>query len=165
MARDDPDLVHFNLAISKHALDHQRMAGFVSQLDAINRLAAASPGFVWTAAECEAGDAVATFGSALALANISTWRSVEDLRRFVYEGVHRQALERRQEWFETPRGPAYVLWWVRAGYRPTWVEAKKRLRHLGAYGPTRQAFTFEKTFSPERDDLRLVQPGMIDREP
>ena len=50
MASRDHDLVHFNLAVARHAFDDARMAGFVSQLDAVNRLAQASPGFIWTAA-------------------------------------------------------------------------------------------------------------------
>jgi hypothetical protein len=149
MAFDDYDLVHFNMAMARHALDHPSMLGFTSQLDAVNRLAAGSPGFVWTAADGEAGDAAATFGSALVLANISTWRSLEDLRRFVYEGVHGRALGRRREWFEAPRGPAYVLWWVPAGARPNWADAKERLWQLEAHGPTPQAFTFKKAFTPD----------------
>jgi hypothetical protein len=75
----DHHLVHFNLAIARHRLDDPRMDGFVSQLDAVKRLAARSSGFVWTAADGEAGDAAATFGSELALPHISTWRSLPDL--------------------------------------------------------------------------------------
>lgn len=140
------DLVHFNLAIAKHGLDHPDMEGFTSQLETVNRLAQTSPGFVWTAADGEAGDAAATFGSELALANISTWRSLTDLQRFVYGGLHGMALKRRREWFEVPVGPAYVLWWVPTGYQPNWAEAKQRLRELEAHGPTQRAFTFTQAF-------------------
>jgi len=93
------DLVHFNLAIGKQPLDHPSMAGFTSLLAEVNRLAETSPGFLWTPADGEAGDAVATFGNPLVLANISTWRSLDDLRRFVYEGLHGGALKQRREWF------------------------------------------------------------------
>jgi hypothetical protein len=140
------DLVHFNLAIAKHGLGHPGMERFASQLEAVNRLAQTSPGFVWTAADGEAGDTAATFGSELALANISTWRSLADLQRFVYDGLHGMALRRRREWFEVPVGPPYVLWWVPTGYRPHWAEAKQRLRELEAYGPTKRAFTFKQAF-------------------
>ena len=44
---DGYELVHFNFAMAKRPLDHPDMAGFTSQLDAVNRLASASPGFVW----------------------------------------------------------------------------------------------------------------------
>ena len=99
------------------------MAGFTNQLAEVNRLAETSPGFVWTPVDAEAGDAVATFGNPLVLANISTWRSLEVLRRFVYDGLHGGALKQRREWFEPVPGPAYVLWWAAAGHRPNWIEA------------------------------------------
>ena len=148
MAFPNHELVHFNLAVGRAPLDHPSMRGFVGQVDEVNRLAAASPGFVWGAAEGEAGDAVAVFESPLVLANISTWRSLEDLRRFVYEGVHGSALARRNEWFEKSRGAAYVLWWTQAGHRPNWMEAKQRLDELEARGPTPNAFTFGTPFDP-----------------
>jgi hypothetical protein len=151
------DLVHFNLAIGKHPLDHPSMAGFTSQLAEVNRLAETSPGFLWTPVDDEAGDAVATFGHPLVLANMSTWRSLEDLRRFVYEGLHGGALKHRREWFEPIAGPAYVLWWGPAGYRPTWIEAKQRLQELELHGPTPNAFTFAHPFSPSGESVPVAE--------
>jgi hypothetical protein len=142
------DLVHFNLAMAKHPIDHPGMVGFASRIAEVNQLAAMSPGFLWMAAE-EAGDAAAVFGSALALANISTWRSFEELRRFVYGGLHGQALSKRRDWFEPGRGPAYVLWWAPTGYRPNWHEAWQRLQALTAHGPTPDAFTFKRAFAAD----------------
>lgn len=147
------DLVHFNLAIAKHPLDHQSMRGFTAQLAEVNLLAETSPGFVWTASDGEAGDAVATFGNLLVLANISTWRSLGDLRRFVYDGLHGSALRQRREWFEPASGPPYVLWWAPSGSRPNWLEAKGRLEELQRNGETARAFTFKKPFSPSGESL------------
>jgi hypothetical protein len=140
------DLVHFNLAFARYPLDHPSMAGFADQLETVNRLAENSPGFLWTAADGEAGDAAAVFGNPLVLANISTWQSVQDLWRFVYEGLHGRALTRRREWFETLRGPAYVLWWATSGARPNWLDARDRLEHLEQHGPAPYAFTFKHAF-------------------
>ena len=43
-----------------------------------------------------------------------------------------------------------ALWWVDPGHVPTVAEAKERLEHLGAHGPTPFAFTFRARFaSPE----------------
>ena len=161
MQHDGYELVHFNFAMAKRPLDHPDMAGFTSQLDAVNRLASASPGFVWSPADGEAGDAVATFGSPLVLANMSTWRSLEDLRRFTYEGQHGLALKRRREWFDAPTGPGYVLWWVPAGHRPNWEEAKRRLDYLATHGPTLHAFTFFTTFNPEGTEISLVDGSPV----
>src|SRR5579862_9277890 len=123
------------------------MQGFTSQLETVNHLAAASPGFIWMDTG-EAGDAVEVFGSALVLANLSTWRSVAELSKFVHEGLHAKALARRRGWFEPATGPAYVLWWISAGQRPTLVEAKMRLNTLRTHGPTPEGFTFERPFDP-----------------
>ena len=158
MHYDGYELVHFNFAIGRHPLDHPDMAGFTAQLDAVNRRAATSPGFVWTPTDGEAGDADATFGSPLILANMSTWRSLEDLRRFTYEGQHGTSLRRRREWFEAPRGPAYVLWWAPVGRRPNWDEAKRRLVRLAAQGPTPEAFTFGQAFSPQGERISTAVP-------
>lgn len=147
------DLVHFNLAIARQPLDHPSMAGFTNQLATINHLAESSPGFVWTPAGDEAGDAVAVFGNPLVLANMSTWQSLEDLRRFVYEGLHGAALRQRREWFDAIDGPAYVLWWAGSGHRPDWIEAKQKLEYLKLHGPTPDAFTFSHAFSPTGERL------------
>ena len=159
MQYDGHELVHFNFAIARLPLDHPDMAGFTTQLDAVNRLAQTSPGFVWTPAEGEAGDALATFGDPRVLANMSTWRSIEDLRRFTYETAHGLALRRRREWFEPADGPAYVLWWVAAGHRPNWNEAKRRLDHLAALGPVPEAFTFSKAFGPSGERMPADVPS------
>lgn len=153
------DLVHFNLAIGKHSIDHPNMAGFTRQLAEVNRLAETSPGFLWTPADGEAGDAVAAFGHPLVLANISTWRSLEDLRSFVYEGLHGLALKQRREWFEPSSRPAYVLWWGPAGVRPNWIEAKQRLQVLELHGPTPHAFTFTHAFSPSGESKPTPNPS------
>ena len=141
------DLVHFNLAIGKAPLDHPTMSGFVDRLEAVNRLAESSPGFIWTPSGDEAGRAAEVFGNPLVLANMSTWQSLEHLFRFVYQGAHGHALSRRRDWFETTGGPAYVLWWAPAGHRPNWLEAKEKLQYLAEEGPTPQAFTFTDAFS------------------
>ena len=146
MPHDDFESRPLNFAIAKQPFDHPDMAGFTSQLDAVNRLAASSRGFVWTPADGEAGDAIATFGHSRVLANMSTWRSLEDLRRFTYGSQHGMALRRRRDWFEAPKGPAYVLWWAPSGHRPDWSEAKRRLDHLAANGPTPEAFTLTHAF-------------------
>lgn len=142
-------LVHFNMAIAKYPLDHPGMATFAAQLEIVNQAAQASPGFVWTAENGEAGDAVAVFGTPLVLANISIWTSLDALRRFTYGGLHGTVLSRRRDWFEIPEGPSYVLWWAPAGHRPAWAEAKDRMQQLRDSGSTPRAFTFAKAFGPD----------------
>ena len=57
-------------------------------------------------------------------------------------------MRKRTSWF-APFGAAYVaLWWVPSGHRPTVDEAKERLAHLDAHGPTPHAFTLKVHFPP-----------------
>lgn len=141
-------LVHVNVAIARYPAGHPEMAGFADQLDTVNRLARDSPGFVWTADDGEAGDAVAVFGHPRVLANLSMWRSIEALQQFTYSGLHGGAVRQRRTWFEVPDGPSYALWWAPADHRPTWTEARDRLEHLARSGPSSYAFTFTKPFGP-----------------
>jgi RimJ/RimL family protein N-acetyltransferase len=143
------ELAHLNLALMREPLDHPLMAGFVDEGEAVNALARASDGFIWMPDDGAIGNAAAVFGDARALPNLSVWRSVTRLRQFVYEGQHGAAVRRRQEWFY-PSRPAYVLWWVPSGHRPGLEEAKRRLDHLSAHGPSAYAFTFTEAKGPPR---------------
>lgn len=78
-------LVHFNLAVARYPLDHPEMREFVDQIESVNGRGATSPGFVWMLPAGE-GDAETIFGSSRALPNMTVWTTLEDLRRFTYEG-------------------------------------------------------------------------------
>lgn len=123
------------------------MAGFVAQLDEINALADASPGFVWRLQD-EAGDAtsIRAFDDPRMLVNLSLWESVEALREFVYKTAHKGVMLDRKRWFESMDGPHMVLWWIPAGELPGVDQAKRKLATLATNGPTAQAFTFAKPF-------------------
>jgi hypothetical protein len=41
-----------------------------------------------------------------------------------------------------------VLWWIVAGEVPNLTQAKQRIDHLSAHGPTPHAFTFSTPFAP-----------------
>ena len=75
--------------------------------------------------------------------NLSVWESVEALERFVWQTVHKRFYGRRPEWFDSMDGPHFVMWWVPAGHRPPLIEAKERLEHLAAHGPSEHAFGWE----------------------
>lgn len=141
-------LAQLNIASMKEPLESPGMADFVANLERINALAEASPGFVWRLQD-EAGDATAIrpFGEEV-LVNLSLWRDVEALKGYVYKSAHAEILKRRNEWF-TRMGEAHmVLWWVPAGHLPSVSEAAERLRLLRELGPTAQAFSFRQAFAP-----------------
>src|SRR5215471_4997045 len=139
-------LAQLNIALMKESLDSPRMADFVANLDRINALAESSPGFVWRL-QTEGGNATALrpLGEET-LVNVSVWKDVESLNRYVYRSPHVEVMRRRKEWFEQVRAAYVVLWWVPRGHRPNVSEAIGRLKLLRAKGPTKDAFTFRRAF-------------------
>ena len=145
------ELAQLNIAIMKAPPD------FVANLDRINTLADTSPGFVWRL-QTEEGDATAMrpMGEDT-LVNMSVWRDVESLSKFIYRSAHVEIMRRRKEWFGR-MGEAYVvLWWVPKGHRPTIAEAAERLELLRSKGASAEAFTFAKAF-PSPDALQPDAP-------
>ena len=141
-------LAQLNVGVIKAPLDSAVMADFVANLDRINALAEASPGFVWRLQTPE-GNATALRPTEDEnfLVNMSLWEDAESLRRFVYQSPHLAIMRRRAEWFERMVEAYLVLWWVPVGHRPTVEEALARLERLRAEGPTPHAFTFRKSFA------------------
>ena len=123
-------LAQLNIATMKAPLESPSMADFVANLQRINALAEASPGYVWRLQD-EAGDATAfrPFGEDV-LVNLSVWRDVQALSDYVYTSAHTEMLKRRQEWFSKVDAAHMVLWWVPAGHLPSVEEAAARLRLL-----------------------------------
>ena len=140
------ELAQLNVALMKEPLESPTMADFVANLDRINALAESSPGFVWRL-KTEDGNATALrpLGEDT-LVNVSVWKDVNSLNRYVYQSAHVEIMRRRKEWFERTREAYVVLWWVRKGHRPTVPEAIAKLDLLRAKGPTEDAFTFRRAF-------------------
>jgi hypothetical protein len=116
-------------------------------LDAVNRIAEHSLGFVWRWRSSEShGATMLRDGSHQLLVNLSVWESYEALHAFVYRSPHGADVRRRARWFEPVRQPSTVLWWIEAGQRPTVDEAPRRLCYLQAHGPSPQAFTLRRRF-------------------
>ena len=142
------ELAQLNIALMREPLDSPRMADFVANRERINALAESSPGFVWRL-QTEEGDATALrpLGEDT-LVNVSVWRDVASLNKYVYGSAHAEVMRRRKEWFERTREAYVVLWWVPKGHRPAVSEAIARLELLRAKGPTKDAFTFRRAFLP-----------------
>ena len=146
----DRHLAQANVARQRAPLDSPETAEFVVTLDPVNRIAEASPGFVWRLRSSEAhGATVLEDGSSPMIVNLSVWESYEALHAFVYRSPHGGYLRRRARWFLPGRQPSTVLWWVEAGARPEVDEALRRLRYLGAHGPSPRAFTLRHRFEPD----------------
>ena len=150
-------LAQINVARLIAPLDDPRIAGFVAQLDGINAIAEASPGFVWRL-KSDSGNAtdIVYNDDPFVIPNMSVWKSVEELRDFVYRTQHLQVFKDRAKWFEKMDKPHYCLWWIPAGHVPTVAEGRERLEHYQMHGPTQHSFWFSKLFpEPEGDAIAV----------
>lgn len=145
-------LAQLNIAAMKAPLDDPLMAEFVANLDRINTLAEAAPGFVWRLQD-EGGDAtqVRPFGDNI-LVNMSVWADVASLRDFAFRSAHVEVMRKRRDWFERMAEAYAVLWWVPAGHIPTLEEAAQRLHLLRTQGPSPRAFTFKEAHAAPAPD-------------
>jgi heme-degrading monooxygenase HmoA len=140
-------LAQVNIGRLRAAIDDPIMDGFRTQLDPINAIADRSPGFVWRL-QTEDGNATAIrpYADERMAINMSVWESLEALRAFTYSGAHLEVFKQRRDWFSHLREAATAMWWVPAGHVPDVAEARARLDHLRAHGPSAFAFPFGAPF-------------------
>ena len=145
-------LAQLNTAVPLYPLDDPRMAGFMDNLDRINRLGEGSEGFVWKLNDADGHSMEFRIPGApedMAI-NLTVWENWKDLSQFAYRSEHVEFFKRRAEWFENPSVAMVVLWWLPHGHSPTLEEAWERLKHLREHGPTPYAFTTAQRFpAPE----------------
>ena len=143
------ELAQLNIGKIRGPMDSPVMAEFAANLERINAVAEATPGFVWRL-QTEEGDATAIrpFDDENMLVNMSVWKDVESLVKYVYHSAHVEVMRRRREWFEPMSEAFLVLWWVPRGHRPAIEEAIARLEHLRRYGPGPDALSFRHSFRP-----------------
>ena len=119
-------LAQLNIAKPKYTNDDPRFADFMNNLARINGLGATMPGFIWIHKD-ESGHAMdmPTPWPDMA-ANLTVWESAEALEHFVWNTVHKQFYNRKEEWFEAIGDNHFVMWWVEEGHLPTLNEARLR---------------------------------------
>jgi Domain of unknown function (DUF3291) len=153
-------LAQVNIGIVRAPVTSPELADFVAQLDPINAIADRSPGFVWRL-QSDAGNATSihAFDDERILMNMSVWRSLEELRDYVYGSAHVELLRRRSDWFERMSEVHLALWWLPTDRLPTVEEAKWRVELVRRHGPTAEAFTFRSPFGPP-DVSRRRRPAV-----
>ena len=151
-------LAETNLAWMRYSLDDPRMAGMREEIDRINALGDRSPGCVWRF-KTTGGDAtdVRVLGDWRVLFNLTLWRTLDDLRRYVYHSEHAGFLRRRREWFLRPPREPVALWWISEGPYPSVDEALARLERLWQQGPSAGAFTLKRPYSSDGRPLGSAQ--------
>jgi hypothetical protein len=146
-------LAQINIARFRLPTADPANAEFIANLDRVNAIAEAQPGFVWRL-KGEGNDAldIRAFEDPNVALNMSVWKDLEALAAFVYRNAdHREIMRRRREWFD--RMEIYMaLWWIPIGHVPTPEEGKARLDLLARHGPTPDAFVFRKPYPPPGAD-------------
>ncbi len=151
-------LAQVNIGRIRGPMDSPVMAEFKANLNRINALAEATPGFVWRL-QSDSGNAtdIPYSEDPLEIVNISVWESIDALRGYVYKSHHVEFLKRRAEWFEKAILPIYTLWWIPKGHIPTIDEANDRLSHYREHGSTQYSFWFSQPFPEPRQELSLTR--------
>lgn len=150
-------LAQINIGRLRAPVDDPMIADFKNNLDRINAIADAAPGFVWrlTGEGNDATDIRPDADDPLIAMNMSLWESVAALGAYVYRTEHLAFMRRRAEWFE--KMELYMaLWWAPAGHIPTIEEGWRKIDTLRRLGPTAEAFTFRHPFPPP--DEAAVEP-------
>jgi hypothetical protein len=147
-------LAQVNIGRIVAPMDSPAMAEFKANLDPINALADATPGFVWRL-KSDSGNATDIICSedAFELINMSVWESIESLRGYVYKSHHLEFFKRRAEWFQKATQATYALWWITEGHIPTVEEAKERLGYYREHGATQYSFWFSQLFPEPKEEL------------
>ncbi len=148
MAEPEFHIAQINIAAMRYPIDHAEMAPFAAQLESVNALADASPGFVWRLQD-ESGDATSinAYTDENILINMSVWSSIDALFEFSYRSAHAAPLRARKQWFTPMKEAVVALWWVKAGHIPDTDEGVARLDHLRQHGSSAHAFTFKNRFA------------------
>ena len=147
MTKPGYNLAQLNIGRLIAPTDDPRVAPFMKALDAVNGIGKRSEGFVWMmegSGEPGTGNTETKLeGDAQFVSNLTVWRDVASLEEFVWNTVHRQFYNRRQEWFEVMSESHFVMWWVPEGHEPSLDEALERLEHLRAHGNSDHAFGWD----------------------
>ena len=151
-------VAQLNIGEILYPMDDPRMADFAGRLAAINALADRSDGFVWRLeddGELDGATDLRLPGETETLVNMSVWRDVESLYRYVYLTAHAKVMRGRTAWFAPLKRRHLVLWYVPEGHLPPLSEAADRLACIQADGPAPYAFDFATPFKEDGQPLDL----------
>ena len=137
-------LAQINIGILKAPLDHPSIADFVNNLDLVNTIAEESEGFLWRLKD-EDNNATSfnPYNDDKIIVNISVWKDMDSLKKFVYHSDHLKFFQRRNEWFKSMVQPHMAMWIITDDKMPDPDEGKRRLDHLWKHGPTATAFDYK----------------------
>ena len=116
-------------------------------------------GFVWRLKgdgfdTNEGATSIKLYENPRTIVNYTVWKSIDDLKQFVYRSDHVKVFSKRKKWFKIITNKddhkySLVLWWIKQNEPiPSAQDAKEKLNLLNKIGPTNQAFPISKPFFP-----------------
>ncbi len=145
-------LAQINIAKLLEPIDSPLLEDFVKDLDRINEIAEKSKGFIWRLKD-DTGNAtnINPFDESSFIVNISVWKTIDDLKDFVYNSGHMEVFRKRAKWFEKMKTPHMALWWIKAGDIPTAKDGQNKLLQLENLGETQESFSFKLLFEQPKN--------------
>lgn len=123
------------------------MQEFVDNLDKVNTIAEASPGFIWRLKDDNNNaTAINPYNDEQVIINVSVWHTIDALEHFMYKTMHAGFLKRRKEWFDRFGKVYTAMWWIKPGEYPTIPGAVEKLDHLQRNGASVIAFDFKTRY-------------------
>jgi hypothetical protein len=127
-------------------MDSPLIKEFYDFLTPVNRLAEESKGFVWRLTD-ESGNAALFLDSPFSddphmIVNMSVWETMEDLKAFTFDTVHRYFLQNRKKWMTGDVKVRLAIWEIPDGHIPNIEEGREKLRLIAENGATKEAFDF-----------------------
>src|SRR5689334_17833612 len=121
-------LAQFNIARIRYPLDDPRMKEFVDNIDLIHRVADRIGGLIHRVKADGEKDAtsIVVFNDPTIVPNLTVWKDVESLKKFVFQTMHKRFFDKREQWFSDLDMPKNVMWYVEEGSIPTMSEGEKR---------------------------------------
>lgn len=142
------ELIHVNIALAKYPLNSDQMLSFWSLERPIMELATAQPGFI---RNIEFPDRFSVFPDPHVV-NATAWNDVDQLKRFVYTGLHSEALKNRKRWFTESQYPTYCLFWSEPDAQHTEKSLAEKIFAYAKHGATKDVFDFKSIHPPAAVD-------------
>jgi len=142
-------LAQINIARMLAPLGSETMREFEDNLDRINALAEAAPGFVWRLKEDNNNaTSIKVFDDDFIIVNLSVWEDHQTLSDYVYKSDHVEMFRKRAAWFSKMQEMHMAMWYIPSGQYPTVSQAVERLNYLRQNGDSHHVFSFRKIFEP-----------------
>ena len=135
-----------NVAQMKYDKHAPEMHSFFQAVPHIQKLAEASPGFIWRETDEDDPTIAHRLGTDF-IVNLSAWQSLDALYGFVFGQSHKQIMMARDQWFTHLGKPLSVIWLSDNTPFPSWDEAIDKLETLWERGPTQDAFDYSWAYA------------------